>query len=139
VGDGPERAILATAQEGIVWLGNRRDVPDLLAASDVVCLTSEVEALPMALLEGAMAGRALLAPRIGEVPDIVVDGETGFLFDVGDIAALTRYVTALAEAPGLAAQLGQRARALAQKNYGLDPMADAYAEAFTSLTVTTSR
>jgi glycosyltransferase involved in cell wall biosynthesis len=82
-GDGPDRAELQRQINrrggGVVLLGLRRDTADLYAAADVLCMTSEFEALPMAILE-AFAGRLpVVAPAIGGIPDVVVDGVNGVL------------------------------------------------------------
>lgn len=79
-GDGPERSAieeLARGSERILVLGSRSDVPRLLAACDLVLLTSESEGLPGVLIEAGLSGRPSVAADVGYVADVVVDGETG--------------------------------------------------------------
>jgi hypothetical protein len=76
----------------------------------VFCLPSHAEGLPMALLETMAAGKAVVASRVGGIPEAVRDGENGLLVPPRDAQALA---TALARVPadaGLRARLGERAR-----------------------------
>jgi glycosyltransferase involved in cell wall biosynthesis len=95
VGDGDERPRLEAEarQLGLVaphlcWLGFRRDVGDLLAASDLVVLPSREEGFPNTLLEAMALGRCVVATPVDGVPELVVDGQTGVLVPVGDPALL---------------------------------------------------
>jgi glycosyltransferase involved in cell wall biosynthesis len=101
VGDGPlrpalERAVRERGLGGrVLVLGSRRDVPDLLAATDVMLLASRVEGLPGCLIEAGMAGIPVVAYALAGVPEVVVDGVTGHLVSPGDIRALARAVVRL--------------------------------------------
>jgi glycosyltransferase involved in cell wall biosynthesis len=112
VGDGPERtAIEAEINCHQLWsnvslLGTRHDVPRLLAAADVLLLTSISEGIPLTLLEAMAAGLPVVATRVGGVAEVVVDGETGLLAASGDDAALAAALRQLAQEPGLRQRLG---------------------------------
>jgi glycosyltransferase involved in cell wall biosynthesis len=76
-GDGSRRAELASqaaAMKGVRFLGNRNDVPDLLAAADVTVLTSDWEGMPVAVLESLAAGVPVVASDVDGVRDAVADG-----------------------------------------------------------------
>jgi glycosyltransferase involved in cell wall biosynthesis len=113
-GTGPNEAGLREAAEGmgmapyVHFLGQRRDIPDLLAACDAVALVSMREGLPRCLLEGMAAGRALLATDVRGSRDLVIDGETGYLVPVGDVAATAQRLIELAERPELRKEMGER-------------------------------
>lgn len=85
VGDGPqEPALRALVQElrldgRIVFAGARQDVDALLPASTLVVLPTRMEALPTVLLEASASGVPSVATAVGGVPEVVVDGETGWL------------------------------------------------------------
>lgn len=68
--------------------GYRADVPAVLAAADVFVLPSWAEGLPMVVLEAMAAGLPVVAARVGGIPELVVDGETGLLVAPRDVAAL---------------------------------------------------
>jgi glycosyltransferase involved in cell wall biosynthesis len=81
--------------DAVDFAGFRDDVNNVLADSDLVVLPSHFEAYPTVLLEAAAAGRAVVATRVGGIPEIVVDGVTGLLIPPADPAALARAVVRL--------------------------------------------
>jgi starch synthase (maltosyl-transferring) len=93
-GDGPERAMLEARartlglEDRVRFLGHRRDVPALLAASDVFVLPSLAEGLPLSVLEAMAVGIPVVATAIGGTDEVVHDGETGTLVAPGDADAL---------------------------------------------------
>lgn len=82
----------------------------LLTSSDALVLPSYAEGMPNAVLEAMAAGLAVVASRVGAIPDLVEDGRSGLLVDAGDVEALGRALVRLAEDPPLRAELGQAAR-----------------------------
>ncbi len=116
VGDGPlaptlhAQARQAGLGEGVRWAGFRRDVPSLLAASDLFVLPSLRDAFPTVLLEAMAAGLAVVATRTGGVPEIVADGHTGVLVPPGDAPALARAVAQLLASPEKRTTLGEAGR-----------------------------
>ncbi len=99
-GDGPERDRLEgpASEAGVRMLGHRADVADLLAASDLVCLPSRHEALPLTLLEAMAAGVPVVASAVGGVPELL-EGGAGALVHAGDAPGLRDALCALAGDP----------------------------------------
>jgi glycosyltransferase involved in cell wall biosynthesis len=97
------------------FLGQRDDVPDLLAALDVVAMPSLSEALPYVALEAAAAGRPVVAFRTGGVPELVLHERTGLLVPPGDVAALADKLCRVLEDADLRQTLGEHGRAHAQQ------------------------
>jgi N-acetyl-alpha-D-glucosaminyl L-malate synthase BshA len=94
-GDGPDRD---AAQEEVDRLGLRQDVrflgrvddvADVLRGADLFLLPSQSESFGLAALEAMACGVPVVATRTGGVPEVVTDGETGYLTPIGDVAALT--------------------------------------------------
>lgn len=116
VGDGPLRAELKqqTAaldlQSAVHFLGTRHDVPNLLAASDLLVLPSFSEGLSMTLIEGSAAGLPLVASDVGGNGELAVDGVNGLLVPVDDHAALATALGRIIADPDWAATLGQAGR-----------------------------
>lgn len=112
-GDGPLRTELEARAAGlgdrVRFLGHRDDVPDLLAAADVVAHPSEFDALPTALIEALAAGRPVVATRVGGLPEVVTP-ETGMFVPAGDPAALAAALRRLATDPWRRVTLGAAAR-----------------------------
>jgi glycosyltransferase involved in cell wall biosynthesis len=94
------------------FLGQRGDVPALLAAADVVVVPSRWEGQPLIVQEALRAGRPLVASRAGGIPDLTGQN-AAVLVPPGDVAALAAAVLAVLDDPGLAARLSEAARARA--------------------------
>jgi glycosyltransferase involved in cell wall biosynthesis len=116
VGEGPERpaveaAVRRSSLGGRIHLaGLRRDVPALLSAFDVFALASHWEGLPRVLPQAMAAGLPIVASRANGVPDAVVNGENGWLVEVGDVAGMSRRLLELSQDPSAARRMGERGR-----------------------------
>ena len=94
VGAGPERSRLTSLarelgiESSVEFLGFRKDVPRLFAAADGFILSSRSEAMPMTVLEAATAGVVVVSSSVGGVPEVIREGERGYLFAPGDVSAL---------------------------------------------------
>jgi glycosyltransferase involved in cell wall biosynthesis len=131
-GEGPQRERLepVAEQNGVELLGARADVLDLVAASGAVCLPSEAEAMPMSLLEAMALARPVVTTDVGGTPELVVNGETGFLVQPGDRAAVTRAFLDLAADPARADAMGEAGRRLQRERFTGERMVDEYEWAF---------
>lgn len=101
------------------FLGFRPDAPRLIPAFDVIAVPSLVEPLGNATLEAMAAGRPVVGSRVGGIPEMVVDGETGLLVPPADGAALAEALGRLVESADLRARLGSSGRARAESHFGL--------------------
>ena len=113
----------------VKMLGVRRDVPRLLAASDVFVLSSDREGLPIAILEAMAAARPVIATAVGNVPDVVRDGETGRLVPPKNQAALAEAIGDLLGDKTRSAALGRAARQVV-RNYDVHFMIERYEKLF---------
>jgi glycosyltransferase involved in cell wall biosynthesis len=131
-GEGPERERLEplAGPNGVRLLGPRADVLELVAASGAVCLPSEAEAMPMSLLEAMALARPIVTTDVGGTPELVVNGETGFLVQPGDRAALTRAFLELAADRAAADAMGEAGRRLQRERFTGERMVDEYERAF---------
>ncbi|HEU5319538.1 MAG TPA: glycosyltransferase, partial [Methylomirabilota bacterium] len=110
-----ERAAAEAGVTGrVAFLGLRKDVPDLLSASDVAVHSSLREGLPRVVLEALAVGTPIVATAVGGVPDAVTDGVTGLLVPPEDPAALAQAVLATLADPTAAARRARSARASLQ-------------------------
>lgn len=120
-----EAAIAEYGQgERVRLLGQRRDIPALLAASDIFAMPSLGEGLPLALLEAMAAGKAVVATEVGGNPQVVVDGETGLLVPPADARALADAIAALANDQAWAARLASAGQARIARSFGVGPWVD---------------
>jgi glycosyltransferase involved in cell wall biosynthesis len=130
VGDGPDRpAVERRAHElGIMrdtlFLGYQEEVAPYYAAFDAMILPSINEGTPVSALEALAAGRPVVATRVGGVPDVVREGENGFLVDAGDVDALADRLARLAADPELRELLGAAGRARVVPRYSVERLVD---------------
>jgi N-acetyl-alpha-D-glucosaminyl L-malate synthase BshA len=136
VGEGPERERLQARAQALGvdarFVGRRDDVPELLRSADAFVFPSDVESFGLAALEASAAGIPVVATRTGGVPEVIRDGVTGLLSEVGDVAGLAAHLDRLAADPELARRLGQAGRRLALE-WSPEPAVAAYAQLYQSL------
>jgi glycosyltransferase involved in cell wall biosynthesis len=136
VGDGPDRSALERTlrrlglDESVRLAGARDDVPSLLADADVFVLSSRSEGSPVSVIEAMAAGLPVVASRVGGVPELVEDGETGFLVPPEDPQALTRVLARLLEDHTLRRRLGDAGRQRARREFDLAPFRRAHVELY---------
>ncbi|MCD6520927.1 MAG: glycosyltransferase family 4 protein [Anaerolineae bacterium] len=115
-------------QEIVQFLGllGREELHREYACASVVALSSLQENAPMAIIEAMAAGKPVVATRVGGVPELVQEAETGFLVKVGDVQALAERLARLLADPALRRRMGQRAREVAWKRFSRERIARAY-------------
>jgi glycosyltransferase involved in cell wall biosynthesis len=94
----------------VEFLGQRKDVPELLGASDVLILPSLSEALPTVLIEAGAASLPLVATDVGGSAEIVETGKTGFIVPPGQAQPFAEKLIYLLKNSDEARQMGERAR-----------------------------
>lgn len=113
--------------------GWRRDVPEILAASDVFVLTSLWEGLPRSLVEAMKTGLPCVAYATDGVRDIVRDGENGFLASPGNVSEMAEKVTALLKDQKLREETGRKASESIGPEFDIDEMVRRQEELYESL------
>lgn len=126
------RLVLLAGANGASWLERARscglgdivmvrenvgDVENYLQAADLALYTSETESFGLSILESMHFGLPVVAFRVGGIPEVVVDGENGFLHPFGDTAAMARSVDRLAGDAGLRQQMGAAGRRRAREHF----------------------
>jgi glycosyltransferase involved in cell wall biosynthesis len=130
VGDGPDRTQLEQrAHElGVVrdtlFLGYQENVAPFYAAFDALVLPSGNEGTPVSAIEALAAGRPVVATRVGGVPDVVRDGEDGFLVEAGATDELAERLARLARDPELRRRMGEEGRSRVVPRYAVDRLVD---------------
>jgi glycosyltransferase involved in cell wall biosynthesis len=130
IGDGPERDdVEERAHElGIVrdcfFLGYQDEVAPFYAALDTLILPSGNEGTPVSAIEALASGCPVVATRVGGVPDVVRDGEDGFLVEPGDVDAMADRLALLAADAALRRRMGEAGRARVLSRYSVDRLLD---------------
>jgi glycosyltransferase involved in cell wall biosynthesis len=99
----------ANVADRVTLLGQRSDAPDLMRAADVFLLPSTHEGLPLCILEAQAAQVPVVAAPTAGVPEIIHDGETGYLVAADDVIGYAQRIESLLAAPALGAQLASAA------------------------------
>jgi N-acetyl-alpha-D-glucosaminyl L-malate synthase BshA len=138
IGDGPERpkAVELAAELGVSgrvsFLGSFPRVEEVLAAGDLFLLPSATESFGLAALEAMASGLPVVASRVGGVPEVVTDGETGYLCDLGDVHAMAQAALRLLQGADLHARFARAARARAVNVFSEQRIVPLYAQAYAS-------
>ncbi|HZS11705.1 MAG TPA: glycosyltransferase [Nitrospirales bacterium] len=136
VGDGPDReALTALASEwgldGTVYFaGARVDVPNVLAASDIVVLPSHHEGLPLVALEAMAAARPVVATAVGALPALLNNGAHGRLAPAGNPTALAEAIGGLLDDRPEQARLGAIGHDLVAREYNFEATLRQYARVY---------
>ncbi len=137
-GDGQERtqalARELQLEEACIFAGIRRDVPRLMAASDVFVMSSLWEGLGLVFLEAMATQLPVLATRVSAVPEVVIDGTTGVLVPPAEDAPLAEAMRKLSLDPRLREELGRAGLARVAQCFGLDRMVDQTLAIYAELT-----
>lgn len=94
VGEGDQRAAIEASirerklEQQVVLSGNRADIADLLAAADAFLMSSISEGIPLTIIEAMAAGLPVVSTAVGGIPEMIQDGQNGFLTDSGDHVGL---------------------------------------------------
>lgn len=138
-GDGPEREVLETQahtrgmSERILFLGQRDDIPELLASADLFVLPSLYEGLPLSVMEAMAAGTPVIATAIGGTDELVTPNRTGLLVPPSDPFALAAAIQTLLAAPTLARQLADAAQRQAHRTFAVEQMVQRVVQAYEEL------
>ena len=139
VGDGPLRKELEELAQQLDiaprtrFLGERHDIPSVLAALDVVVSPSRTESLSNTILEAMAAGRPVVASRVGGNPELVRDRETGLLVAPEDERDLANAIETVLGSPELARKWGENAHRIALSNYTLDHARERFEQIYLEL------
>ncbi len=112
IGDGPEMKPCVDLvnslglRDRVLFMGNQDQVVPLLSVADLFLLPSEQESFGLAAAEAMACGVPVVASRVGGLPEVVVDGETGFLCPVGDVEAMATRALQILRDPDLQRQMG---------------------------------
>jgi N-acetyl-alpha-D-glucosaminyl L-malate synthase BshA len=139
IGDGPERSRIERLvrqlhlEGSVCFLGKQLNFVEVLQNSDVFLLPSQTESFGLAALEALSCGVPVVASRVGGLPEVVVDGETGFLHEVGDLAAMAQSALRLLRDRTLHERMSAAARAMVEQNWKLEPTVRRYEDTYRRL------
>ena len=139
-GEGTEFDALVKARDAglpILALGWRSDVERIMAASDLMLLTSDNEGTPVSLIQAGLAGLPVVSTNVGSVADVVLDGRSGLLTS-SEVDALTSAVVRLLNDSGMRERFGRFARQNYNERFGQEVLVDSHLEIYRDLMMETT-
>ncbi len=139
IGSGPERQKLERmaaeygVKDSLFFLGHRDDIPELMAAMDLMVHPTTGEAFGLIFLEAMTQGTPIVATNTGAIPEIVSDRETGLLVPPRDADELAHAISYLLERPDLLRKYGQKGRKRYENHFTVERMADEVRDAYHKL------
>ena len=135
-GDGDQRsAIEQTIRERglertVTLAGTRKDIADLLSASDVFLMSSISEGIPLTVIEAMAARRPVVSTAVGGLPELVEHGVSGMLASSGDASSLAASLVQLYQNADLRNQMAEVAASRAQEKFSLQGMLNSYRDVY---------
>jgi glycosyltransferase involved in cell wall biosynthesis len=140
IGDGPLRKPLEEKSEElgikkhVIFMGQRKDIPELLMAMDIFVLPSIKEGLPIALLEAMAAKRPVIATRVGAISKVIENKDIGILVEPKDIAGLRDAIVNLINDPGRRDLLAEEGFSRVRMDFSSDEMGKQYLKLYKEIT-----
>jgi L-malate glycosyltransferase len=123
IGEGPEMPIVSQIVKelgignSVLFLGRKENVAEILSIADLALLLSSKESFGLILLEAAACGVPSIGTRIGGIPEVIRDGETGYLVDIGDVDDVAKKAIELLSDPELCSEFSRAALEVAHKDF----------------------
>jgi glycosyltransferase involved in cell wall biosynthesis len=113
-------------------LGWQNDIEKVLAAADIIILTSDNEGTPLSLIQAGMSGLPVVTTRVGSVPEVVLDGVTGIITSL-DVHEIADALEKLAKSAELRARMGAAAQEFTQLSFGIDRLVNDHEQLYKKL------
>lgn len=117
-------------RDNVYFLGPRKDIPELLMASDIFVLSSDWEGVPLTLLEAMGYGIPVVCTSVGGIPDVIEHGINGLLVPKGDVGGLANAISTLLFNKPYAISLARNAQNKFKQLYSIEMTANAYMELY---------
>ncbi len=145
IGEGPDlccarsRVSCLGMEDRVIFLGNQGEVMELLSLGDLFLLPSEKESFGLAALEAMACGTPVVASDTGGIPEVVLDGETGYVCPVGDVPSMVERSLRILTDPVRQKAMGQASQARARNVFGAEKIIPQYIALYEKLIRETGR
>lgn len=139
VGDGPEISVVCNLvrelglKDKVLFLGKQENLEDLYSISDLMLLLSEKESFGLVLLEAMACGVPSVGTKIGGIPEVIDDGVTGFLSDVGDVEDIAQNAVKILENATLHKEFGENAISRVKEHFSSQKIVEQYEDMYKQL------
>ena len=132
IGDGPDRSVAEAfcrehnLRDRVFFLGNIPNLEEIVGASDLFVLPSEAESFGMAALEAMASEVPVIATQAGGMPEVITDGENGYLLPVGDVDGMAARAIEVLSSRELQDRMGRNGREVAEKKFNVREVVPRY-------------
>ena len=132
VGDGPEKhpimkSIKGTSIENdVLFLGKQESLSELYAIADLMLLLSEKESFGLVLLEAMACGVPCIGTNVGGIPEVIINGENGYIVELGDCEKVAEYGIKILQNPTLHKQIVDRSQEIIQDRFSSKSIVEQY-------------
>ncbi|MGD6873973.1 N-acetyl-alpha-D-glucosaminyl L-malate synthase BshA [Sutcliffiella horikoshii] len=139
VGDGPEISVVCNLvkelglTDKVLFLGKQENLEDLYSISDLMLLLSEKESFGLVLLEAMACGVPSVGTKIGGIPEVIEDGKTGFLSDVGDVEDIAENAVRILESATLHKKFAENAISRVKEHFSSQRIVEQYEDMYKQL------
>lgn len=139
VGDGPERLKLEVLtnklkiNNKVLFLGEYKNIPKILSATDIFVLSTKWEGLPLTILEAMVAKKPVIGSNVDGVNELIINNKTGLLFELGNSKELAKKILIFIKNKKMRDELSKNAYNLVKKRYSIDHMINDYKTLYLSL------
>ena len=136
VGDGPEMTVICklvrqlALEDQVIFLGKQENLEELYSISDLMLLLSQKESFGLVLLEAMACGVPCIGTNIGGIPEVIQDGETGFICELGNISDIANKAISLLEDSQLHQQFSHQSIKLAETKFKSEAIVQQYEELY---------
>ncbi|UII54615.1 N-acetyl-alpha-D-glucosaminyl L-malate synthase BshA [Cytobacillus spongiae] len=139
VGDGPEMSVVCklvdelNIRKNVLFLGKQDNLEELYSISDLMLLLSEKESFGLVALEAMACGVPCIGTNIGGIPEVILDGETGYICSLGDIDEIANKAIAILKDSALHIRLASQSVTLVRERFRADLIVKQYEDLYYQL------
>ncbi|ART76842.1 N-acetyl-alpha-D-glucosaminyl L-malate synthase BshA [Sutcliffiella horikoshii] len=139
VGDGPEISVVCNLvkelglKDKVLFLGKQENLEDLYSISDLMLLLSEKESFGLVLLEAMACGVPSVGTKIGGIPEVIDDGVTGYLSDVGDVEDIAKNAVTILDNAALHKEFAENAISRVKEHFSSQRIVEQYEDMYKQL------
>lgn len=116
--------------KNVIFAGQRKDINEILQISNCFVLPTLTEALPTVLIEAMAARKAIIASRVGGIPEMVTDGENGLLVEPGKYEDLAKTCIKLAQDVGLRDSMASKGNTIVQEKFNIENLVETISKTY---------
>lgn len=139
IGDGPEMTVVSklveklNLRDKVLFLGKQDNVEELYSISDLMLLLSEKESFGLVALEAMACGVPCIGTNIGGLPEVIIDGETGFICELGNIQEIAKKALYILKNPSIHSQFSEQSMMMVKERFRAELIVQQYEDLYNEI------